>query len=149
MDTPFEELSSAEDAEAEFQSLLLSPLQRRREKNRHKRQVFVGIRVRPFLPHELALEQKKCKRLKSKVRRQEEQLQRSGILDASFLSADDSGSSPALLSAASSSSSSSSLSSAVFTFDAHSNPGVLAVRGNTMLLVNPEVGAFDNRMNEI
>ena len=143
MDTPFEELSSAEDAEAEFQSLLLSPLQRRREKNRHKRQVFVGIRVRPFLPHELALEQKKCKRLKSKVRRQEEQLQRSGILDASFLSADDSGSSPALLSAASSSS------SAVFTFDAHSNPGVLAVRGNTMLLVNPEVGAFDNRMNEI
>jgi hypothetical protein len=145
MDTPFEELSSAEDAEAEFQSLLLSPLQRRREKNRHKRQVFVGIRVRPFLPHELALEQKKCKRLKSKVRRQEEQLQRSGILDASFLSADDSGSSPALLSAASSSSSS----SAVFTFDAHSNPGVLAVRGNTMLLVNPEVGAFDNRMNEL
>ena len=148
MDTPFEELSSAEDAEAEFQSLLLSPLQRRREKNRHKRQVFVGIRVRPFLPHELALEQKKCKRLKSKVRRQEEQLQRSGILNASFLSADDSGSSPALLSAAAASSSSSS-SSAVFTFDAHSNPGVLAVRGNTMLLVNPEVGAFDNRMNEI
>ena len=77
------------------------------------------------------------------MRRQEEQLQRSGILDASFLSADDSGSSPALLSASSSSS------SAVFTFDAHSNPGVLAVRGNTMLLVNPEVGAFDNRMNEI
>ena len=48
---PLSPEAMAAEAEREFQELLMSPSQRRREKNRRQRKVFVAIRVRPFLPH--------------------------------------------------------------------------------------------------
>jgi len=42
----------ASEAEEEYEELLLSPERRNRLRNRQLRRVQVGIRVRPFLPHE-------------------------------------------------------------------------------------------------
>jgi hypothetical protein len=40
-------------AEQEYEEMLLSPAQRNRIANKRRRQVFVAVRVRPFLPHEV------------------------------------------------------------------------------------------------